>query len=124
MIGEDPLSNIYSEMGKRAGKCKKRYVNRPRYRWELLVNYPFLYMVIYPSFWRIIHNSRYPQLLQHFYIHIHQLISFISENHRLIQFEITMSRLYIYINSCILSYLYPKTLSVSFCRCYCFIFGY
>ena len=39
---EDALSNIYFEMGKRAGKCKKRYVDRPRYRWELPFNYPFI----------------------------------------------------------------------------------
>ena len=28
-------------------------------------------MIIYPSVWRIMHNYRYPQFLQHFYIQIH-----------------------------------------------------
>ena len=41
--------------------------------WEFLGNYPFLQnMVIYPSIWRIVHNSRYPQFLQRFYIHVHR----------------------------------------------------
>ena len=44
MRGEDASSKLYIEMGKRAGKCKKRYVDRPRYRWELPVNYPYIYI--------------------------------------------------------------------------------
>ena len=33
MRGEDALSNIYSNMGKHAGKCMKSYVDRLRYIW-------------------------------------------------------------------------------------------
>ena len=35
---EDASSKMYSNMGKCAGKCKKRYVDHLRYRCELLVN--------------------------------------------------------------------------------------
>ena len=50
-----------------------------KHRWSLPGNYPSLKqnLVIYPSFWRIMHDSCYPQFLQNLYIHIYSLISFI-----------------------------------------------
>ena len=49
---------------------------RPRYVCTIDGNYRVITlnlktMVIYPSVWRIIHYSRYPQFLQIFYIHMH-----------------------------------------------------
>ena len=35
MRGESASSTFYSEMGKCAGNCKKRYVDSPRYRSKL-----------------------------------------------------------------------------------------
>ena len=85
-------------------------------------------MVIYPSFWRIMHTSRYPQVLQK-YIYIYTLIHILYLGEPSRNFDLKLPwHIYIHTNAWILSYLYSKDLTISplskfrfICQCYFFL---